>query len=163
MPETKYLSFSFNLVGLTQKEQETVIEKFKRGSCNIILATTVAEEGLDISDCNYVIRYDMMGNEISSVQSRGRVRAKEGKYTVLVDPKSGAQQRDLKNTFREMLMEEAVAQVQKIDPAEFVKQVSSLLQLWWKRHRGNTLLCRAVTSTLSQRLLHKMTNSRQFC
>ena len=90
----------------------------------------MAEEGLDISDCNYVIRYDMMGNEISSVQSRGRVRAKEGKYTVLVDPKSGAQQRDLKNTFREMLMEEAVAQVQKIDPAEFVKQVSSLLQLW---------------------------------
>ena len=30
------------------------------------------------------------------------------------------------------------------------------------RHRGNTLFCRAVTSILSQRLQHKMTNSRQF-
>ena len=30
------------------------------------------------------------------------------------------------------------------------------------RHRENTLFCRAVTSVLSQRLLHKMTNSRQF-
>ena len=28
------------------------------------------------------------------------------------------------------------------------------------RHRGNTLFCRAVTSILSQRLLHEMTNSR---
>ena len=61
-------------VGMTQNEQERVIKRFKTGEKNLLLATTVAEEGLDISDCNYVIRYDMMGNEISSVQSRGRVR-----------------------------------------------------------------------------------------
>ena len=61
-------------VGMTQKEQEEVIKRFKTGEKNLLLATSVAEEGLDISDCNYVIRYDMMGNEISSVQSRGRVR-----------------------------------------------------------------------------------------
>lgn len=59
---------------MTQKEQEGVIKRFKTGEKNLLLATSVAEEGLDISDCNYVIRYDMMGNEISSVQSRGRVR-----------------------------------------------------------------------------------------
>ena len=59
---------------MTQNEQEKVIKRFKTGEKNLLLATSVAEEGLDISDCNYVIRYDMMGNEISSVQSRGRVR-----------------------------------------------------------------------------------------
>ena len=59
---------------MTQKEQEAGIKRFKTGETNLLLATSVAEEGLDISDCNYVIRYDMMGNEISSVQSRGRVR-----------------------------------------------------------------------------------------
>ena len=32
---------------------------------------------------------------------------------------------------------------------------------WASRHRVNTLFCRAVTSILSQRLLHKMTHSRQ--
>ena len=61
-------------VGMTQIEQERVIKMFKTGEKNLLLATSVAEEGLDISDCNYVIRYDMMGNEISLVQSRGRVR-----------------------------------------------------------------------------------------
>ena len=67
-------SFLLILVGMTQNEQEKVIKRFKTGEKNLLLATSVAEEGLDISDCNYVIRYDMMGNEISSVQSRGRVR-----------------------------------------------------------------------------------------
>ena len=64
----------FISVGMTQIEQERVIKMFKTGENNLLLATSVAEEGLDISDCNYVIRYDMMGNEISLVQSRGRVR-----------------------------------------------------------------------------------------
>ena len=64
----------FISVGMTQIEQERVIKMFKTGEKNLLLATSVAEEGLDISDCNYVIRYDMMGNEISLVQSRGRVR-----------------------------------------------------------------------------------------
>lgn len=59
---------------MTQNEQERVIQRFHTGEKNLLLATSVAEEGLDIKDCNYVIRYDMMGNEISTVQSRGRVR-----------------------------------------------------------------------------------------
>ena len=59
---------------MTQNEQERVISRFHSGEKNLLLATSVAEEGLDIRDCNFVIRYDMMGNEISSVQSRGRVR-----------------------------------------------------------------------------------------
>lgn len=59
---------------MTQREQERVIKRFHTGEKNLLLATSVAEEGLDIRDCNYVIRYDMMGNEISTVQSRGRVR-----------------------------------------------------------------------------------------
>ena len=59
---------------MTQHEQEQVIKRFHTGEKNLLLATSVAEEGLDIMDCNYVIRYDMMGNEISTVQSRGRVR-----------------------------------------------------------------------------------------
>ena len=59
---------------MTQHEQDRVIKRFHTGEKNLLLATSVAEEGLDIKDCNYVIRYDMMGNEISTVQSRGRVR-----------------------------------------------------------------------------------------
>lgn len=109
---------------MTQREQEAIIEQFKTGDKNILLATSVAEEGLDISDCNYVIRYDVMGNEISSVQSRGRVRADEGKYTVLVGSDSGALKCESKNQFRECLMVEAVANVQKMEARDFEQNVS---------------------------------------
>ncbi|XP_067017165.1 ATP-dependent RNA helicase DHX58-like isoform X3 [Acropora muricata] len=112
-------------IGMTQKEQEGVIKRFKTGERNILLATSVAEEGLDISDCNYVIRYDMMGNEISSMQSRGRVRAKDGKYTVLVSH-TAAKKRDINSQFREMLMIDALSRVQKMDKSDFIKTVKEV-------------------------------------
>ena len=111
---------------MTQNEQEAVIKAFRDGSVNIIVATTVAEEGLDISDCNYVIRYDMKGNEISTVQSRGRIRARDGKYSVVVSAKSGGVAREEQNNYREMLMVEAIGQVQKMSREEFKQKVSSI-------------------------------------
>ena len=41
---------------MTQNKRDSVIQEFKRGDVNLIIATTVAEEGLDIKECNYVIR-----------------------------------------------------------------------------------------------------------
>ncbi|XP_073244353.1 ATP-dependent RNA helicase DHX58-like isoform X3 [Porites lutea] len=112
-------------IGMTQIEQERVIKMFKTGENNLLLATSVAEEGLDISDCNYVIRYDMMGNEISLVQSRGRVRAECGKYSVLVGH-SGARKRQGISALREMLMTVALNKVQEMDPEEFKKKVKDV-------------------------------------
>ena len=110
---------------MTQNEQEAVIKAFRNGSVNIIVATTVAEEGLDISDCNYVIRYNMKGNEISTMQSRGRIRARDGKYSVVVSAESEGVAREEQNCYREMLMVEAIGQVQKMSREEFKKKVSS--------------------------------------
>ncbi|XP_031562998.1 interferon-induced helicase C domain-containing protein 1-like isoform X2 [Actinia tenebrosa] len=62
------------VAAVTQSQQEQVIQSFKEGTVNIIIATTVAEEGLDISDCSYVIRYGFQESEISSVQSKERKR-----------------------------------------------------------------------------------------
>ncbi|KAL8183377.1 UNVERIFIED_CONTAM: Interferon-induced helicase C domain-containing protein 1, partial [Gekko kuhli] len=53
---------------MTQNEQKEVIEKFRRGEVNLLIATTVAEEGLDIKECNIVIRYGLVTNEIAMVQ-----------------------------------------------------------------------------------------------
>ena len=65
---------------MTQCEKEDIIKEFKTGDKNILLATSMAEEGLD-SDCNYVIHYGIIGDEISIVQY-GRARADGGNYTV---------------------------------------------------------------------------------
>lgn len=51
-----------------QNEQRDVISKFRTGKINLLIATTVAEEGLDIKECNIVIRYGLVTNEIAMVQ-----------------------------------------------------------------------------------------------
>lgn len=51
-----------------QAEQKDVLKKFKTGEINLLIATTVAEEGLDIPACNFVIRYGLVTNEIAMIQ-----------------------------------------------------------------------------------------------
>lgn len=51
-----------------QAEQKDVLTKFHSGEVNLLIATSVAEEGLDIPKCNFVIRYGHVANEISMIQ-----------------------------------------------------------------------------------------------
>jgi len=71
--------------GLTQKEQITLLNEFKEGIYNTLVGTSVAEEGLDIEECDLVIFYDVVPSAIRSIQRRGRTgRKKEGKVFVLM-------------------------------------------------------------------------------
>ena len=56
---------------MTSKNQQDVVKYFKRGDCRLLIATSVAEEGLDIKACNCVFRYNYSTNEIGRVQSKG--------------------------------------------------------------------------------------------
>lgn len=53
---------------VNQAEQKDVLTKFRSGEVNLLIATSVAEEGLDIPKCNFVIRYGHVANEISMIQ-----------------------------------------------------------------------------------------------
>lgn len=59
------------LNGQTAEEQRTVIENFNRGTLKVLVATSVAEEGLDISACNLIVKYNNTGSERSLIQRRG--------------------------------------------------------------------------------------------
>lgn len=51
-----------------QNEQQDVIKLFREGALNLLFSTSVAEEGLDIPECNIVVRYGLMTNEIAMMQ-----------------------------------------------------------------------------------------------
>lgn len=70
--------------GLSQKEQVETIEKFKKGAHNVLVATSVAEEGLDIPSTDMVIFYESVPSEIRTIQRRGRTgRKMPGSVVVL--------------------------------------------------------------------------------
>ena len=71
--------------GLTQKEQSNVINNFKKGVYNVLIATSVAEEGLDIPSTDLVIFYEPIPSEIRAIQRRGRTgRKMPGKVIILI-------------------------------------------------------------------------------
>lgn len=53
------------------------MNKFRTGKVNLLIATTVAEEGLDIAACNFVIRYGLVTNEIAMIQVSGVQMSKD--------------------------------------------------------------------------------------
>lgn len=71
--------------GLSQKQQQEVLQAFRDGTYNCLVATSVAEEGLDIPDTDLVIFYEPIPSEIRSIQRRGRTgRHREGRVLVLM-------------------------------------------------------------------------------
>ncbi len=71
--------------GLTQKKQVEIIEKFREGEYNVLVATSVAEEGLDIPSTDLVLFYEPIPSEIRSIQRKGRTgRQHKGRVVVLV-------------------------------------------------------------------------------
>ncbi len=74
-----------NGLGFSQKQQKEIIEKFKEGEFNVLVATSVAEEGLDIPKVEKVIFFEPVPSAIRSIQRRGRTgRLEEGEVTILV-------------------------------------------------------------------------------
>ena len=70
--------------GLTQEEQATRIEQLEDGSLNVLVATSIAEEGLDIPAVDQVFFYEPIPSEIRYIQRRGRTgRKAPGKVTIL--------------------------------------------------------------------------------
>lgn len=75
--------------GLKQKEQKEMIEKFKSGKINILVATSIAEEGLDIPEVNEVIFYEPIPSAIRKIQRAGRTaRLSEGSLKILITKKT---------------------------------------------------------------------------
>jgi Fanconi anemia group M protein len=72
-------------VGLSQREQNVVLDRFRSGERNCLVATSVAEEGLDIPATDLVVFYEPVPDVIRTIQRRGRTgRVRTGRAIVLV-------------------------------------------------------------------------------
>ena len=76
---------------MTLREQIVAISKFRKGETNCLVATSVAEEGLDIPACNLVVRFDLFDSTIQYIQSRGRARHESSNYLVMLEKDNQAQ------------------------------------------------------------------------
>lgn len=71
--------------GLTQKKQKEIIKSFKMGVYDVLISTSVAEEGIDIPAVDLVILYEPVPSEIRMIQRRGRTgRKNKGKMYILI-------------------------------------------------------------------------------
>ncbi|KAI9723933.1 MAG: hypothetical protein M1812_000651 [Candelaria pacifica] len=67
------------------RQQVVTLMKFRKGELNCLFATSIAEEGLDIPDCNLVVRFDLYSTLIQFIQSRGRARHSHSKYIHMIE------------------------------------------------------------------------------
>lgn len=71
--------------GLRQREQVGVLQRFRDGEFNVLVATSVGEEGLDVASTDLVVFYEPVPSEIRSIQRRGRTgRSRAGNVVIMI-------------------------------------------------------------------------------
>uniref|UniRef100_A0A8C9ZK19 RNA helicase n=1 Tax=Sander lucioperca TaxID=283035 RepID=A0A8C9ZK19_SANLU len=112
---------------MTAAEQRDVLTKFRDGDVNLLIATTVAEEGLDIAACNFVIRYGLVTNEIAMIQAQGRGRAEDSSYTLVEVKNSGVAEKECVNEYRINMMNKAIDKIRALDQI-FEFQIQAIME-----------------------------------
>jgi len=94
--------------GMNQKEQARVLSSFRDGRFPILVASSVAEEGLDVPDVDLVVFFESVPSEIRAIQRRGRTgRSSLGRVTVLLTRET----RDVRYQVAEVRREQAMRRI----------------------------------------------------
>ncbi|WP_255192944.1 DEAD/DEAH box helicase [Natronobeatus ordinarius] len=71
--------------GMTQNQQQAVLDEFRAGEFEVLVSTSVAEEGLDVPEVDLVLFYEPVPTAIRSIQRKGRTgRQSKGRVVVLM-------------------------------------------------------------------------------
>ena len=115
-PELKYIhagivigqGHGHDSLKMSLAEQEYNIKCFREDKLNLLVATSVLEEGIDVPACNLVVRYQHVTNEISLVQSKGRARAAESKCYAIIGKGTIKEFQEMQNEEKNHLVNMAV-------------------------------------------------------
>ncbi len=98
--------------GLKQSEQKQMINDFSSGKINTLVATSIAEEGLDIPEVSEVIFYEPIPSAIRSIQRRGRTaRLKPGALKILITKNTRDQSYHYASRAKEKKMHQAIDEI----------------------------------------------------
>ncbi|XP_004632075.1 probable ATP-dependent RNA helicase DDX58 [Octodon degus] len=111
-----------NKTGMTLPAQKCVLDTFRASGDNILIATSVADEGIDIAQCNLVILYEYVGNVIRMIQTRGRGRAKGSKCYLLSSNADVIEKEDI-NLYKEKMMNDSISRLQTWDETVFQERI----------------------------------------
>ncbi|MGE0242782.1 MAG: helicase-related protein [Nitrososphaeraceae archaeon] len=84
-----------NDIGMNQNEQSLILDSFRKKEFNVLVATSIAEEGLDIPDVNLVIFYEPVSSEIRHIQRKGRTGRKSSGNVIILASKDTVDMRIL--------------------------------------------------------------------
>ncbi len=100
--------------GLSQKEQKQIITDFSSGKVNVLCATSIGEEGLDIPEVNAVIFYEPIPSAIRAIQRAGRTaRLMKGKLIILITKKTRDEAYYYVSRSKEKKMHSAIDKIKK--------------------------------------------------
>ena len=108
--------------GMEISDQLKVLKGFCNGTYNLLASTSVLEEGLDVPDCNFVIRYQNVSNEIAQVQAKGRARAGDSRMYTVISTNSNRYYWYLVQEEKQRLVEESVTALRDL---QMDKEISS--------------------------------------
>lgn len=89
--------------GQNQKEQQEVVARLKAGTTNVLVATCIAEEGLDVGEVDLIVHYDVVTSSTRNVQRNGRTgRHRPGRVVQLYVPSEEKKIKRVKSQARAM-------------------------------------------------------------
>lgn len=97
-------------------------DRFKRGEIKILVVTSVADEGINIMECNLIVKYNSVGSERTLIQRRGRARDKDSK-AILLALDTNVEQQEFDNMKKEALMLACINDLQSIQDEALQKMV----------------------------------------
>lgn len=132
--------------GLSQREQKLILDEFARGEFNVLVATSVGEEGLDVPEVDLVVFYEPVPSAIRSIQRRGRTgRHMPGRVIILMAKGTRDEAYYWSSRQKEKIMQETIAKVsqaikkqKQTSLVDFVREKESektSLDKWLKKEK----------------------------